>query len=134
VQLVQIERAVAGERPYRDFETSYTPAYFAAYAALWRATGYDLVATRTAQVVLHAAVVAAGFALARLWAEPRWRLPRRCSRSPSSTRSRSGSARRSTCPTGLARERGGARGAGSGRGRWRRRTIARTPTHATARS
>jgi hypothetical protein len=68
VQLVQIERVTRGERPYRDFETSYTPGYFAAHAALWKLTGVDLAATRTAGLLLHAVVVAAGFALVRVWA------------------------------------------------------------------
>ena len=45
VQLVQIDRVLAGERPQVDFETSYTPGYFGFHAALLRATGGGLVAT-----------------------------------------------------------------------------------------
>ncbi|HZR82399.1 MAG TPA: hypothetical protein VFD92_15000 [Candidatus Binatia bacterium] len=66
VQLVQIERAAAGERPYVDFETSYTPGYFAFHAALWRAFGAGLTTTRTFGVLFQAATVAAGFAVARV--------------------------------------------------------------------
>ena len=67
VQLVQIDRVVAGECPQIDFETSYTPGYFAFHAALLRATGGGLVATRTFGVLLQAATVALGFGLAATW-------------------------------------------------------------------
>ncbi|MFM7141716.1 MAG: hypothetical protein ACKO2K_07370, partial [Alphaproteobacteria bacterium] len=42
VQLVQVDRVLAGERPQVDFETSYTPGYFGFHAALLRATGGGL--------------------------------------------------------------------------------------------
>jgi len=54
--LVQIERAAAGERPYVDFETGYTPIYFLLESALLNVGG--VVAVRTAGVLLHAATVA----------------------------------------------------------------------------
>ncbi len=67
VQLVQIDRVLAGERPQVDFETSYTPGYFGFHAALVRASGGGLVATRTFGVALQAATVGLGTALAAAW-------------------------------------------------------------------
>ncbi|MBU6282675.1 hypothetical protein KGQ64_10575 [bacterium] len=67
VQLVQIDRVLAGERPQVDFETSYTPGYFGFHAALLRATGGGLATTRTFGVLLQAATVGLGVALAAAW-------------------------------------------------------------------
>ena len=39
-QLFQISRAAAGALPYTDFETGYTPGYFALKAWLWEAGGF----------------------------------------------------------------------------------------------
>lgn len=67
VQLVQVDRVLAGERPQIDFETSYTPGYFGFHAGLLRATGGGLVATRTFGVLLQAATVGLGASLAAAW-------------------------------------------------------------------
>jgi len=67
VQLVQIDRVLAGERPQVDFETGYTPGYFGFHAALLRATGAGLVATRTFGVLLQAATVGLGVAIGCAW-------------------------------------------------------------------
>ena len=64
-QLAQIDRVARGGRPYVDFETGYTPWYFALHVALWRATGADLLATRTFGVVVHAATAALLYAALR---------------------------------------------------------------------
>lgn len=64
-QLAQIDRVAHGARPYLDFETGYTPGYFALYVALWRWAGTEILATRTLGVVLHAATVALLFAALR---------------------------------------------------------------------
>jgi hypothetical protein len=64
-QLAQVDRVAHGARPYLDFETGYTPWYFALHVALWRLTGTELLATRTFGVVLHATTVALLFAALR---------------------------------------------------------------------
>lgn len=66
-QLAQIERAAAGERPYLDFETGYTPGYFALESALLKAGDGTIVAIRTFGVLLHAAVLGALWAITRAW-------------------------------------------------------------------
>lgn len=66
-QLAQIDRAARGARPYLDFETGYTPGYFALHVGLWQASGADLIATRTFGVVLHATTAAFLYAVARCW-------------------------------------------------------------------
>ena len=64
-QLAQIDRVAHGARPYLDFETGYTPWYFALHVALWRAAGDALLATRSFGVVLHAATIALLYAALR---------------------------------------------------------------------
>ena len=64
-QLAQIDRVARGARPYLDFETGYTPWFFAMHVALWRVTGAELLATRTFGVLLHAATVALVYAALR---------------------------------------------------------------------
>lgn len=62
-QLFQIARAAGGALPYTDFETGYTPGYFAIHAWLWEAGGF--VAIRTMLVVVHSVVAATVYALLR---------------------------------------------------------------------
>lgn len=62
-QLFQISRAARGALPYTDFETGYTPGYFALQSWLWQAGGF--AAIRTMLVVVHAGVAATIYALLR---------------------------------------------------------------------
>lgn len=62
--LAQIDRVAHGGRPYVDFETGYTPGFFAIQGALWSATGGALAATRTFGIVLHALTAAVLYGLA----------------------------------------------------------------------
>jgi hypothetical protein len=66
--LAQIDRATRGEAPYLDFETGYTPGYFALESALWRASGSDIVASRTFGVAVHVGTALLVFAVARAFA------------------------------------------------------------------
>ncbi|MDG2307465.1 MAG: hypothetical protein P8R42_22990 [Candidatus Binatia bacterium] len=67
-QLVQIERVAAGERPYLDFETGYTPGYFALEAWLLDAGGGSIVAIRTFGLLVQGVVAGSLWAIARAWA------------------------------------------------------------------
>lgn len=69
-QLAQIERVASGARPYVDFETGYTPLYFALEAWLLDAGGGTIVAIRTFGVILQATLVGGLFASVRAWAGP----------------------------------------------------------------
>ena len=62
-QLFQISRAARGALPYTDFETGYTPGYFALQSWLWEAGGF--AAIRTMLVVVHAGVAATIYARIR---------------------------------------------------------------------
>jgi hypothetical protein len=62
--LAQIDRVARGGRPYVDFETGYTPGFFAVHAGVWHATGAGLAATRTFGITLHALTVALLYAFA----------------------------------------------------------------------
>ena len=66
-QLAQIDRVAHGARPYIDFETGYTPWYYALEVALWRLGGAEILATRTFGVLLQATTLALLFAFARAW-------------------------------------------------------------------
>lgn len=66
-QLAQIERAAAGERPYVDFETGYTPGYFALGARLLEAGGGTIEAIRTFGIVWQCVLVAGLWATVRAW-------------------------------------------------------------------
>jgi len=66
-QLAQIERAAAGERPYLDFETGYTPGYFAFEGWLLRAGDGGIAVMRTFGVALQGVVVGTLFAVVRAW-------------------------------------------------------------------
>ncbi len=69
-QLAQIERVASGARPYVDFETGYTPLYFAFEAWLFDLGGGTIVAIRTFGVILQAVLVGGLFASVRAWAGP----------------------------------------------------------------
>jgi hypothetical protein len=62
--LAQIDRVARGGRPYIDFETGYTPGFFAVHASLWNGTGEGLAATRTFGIGLHALTAAFLYGLA----------------------------------------------------------------------
>lgn len=67
-QLFQISRVAAGDRPYTDFETGYTPGYFAIQSFLLENFGF--VGVRTFGVLLQAAVAATVYALLRDFGGP----------------------------------------------------------------
>jgi hypothetical protein len=62
--LAQIDRVARGGRPYVDFETGYTPGFFAVHAGLWQLTGAGLAVTRTFGIGLHALTTALLYGLA----------------------------------------------------------------------
>lgn len=66
-QLAQMERVAAGQRPYLDFETGYTPGYFALGAALLDASDGTLVGIRTFGVLWQSVLVAGLWATLRAW-------------------------------------------------------------------
>src|SRR5690606_31966577 len=69
-QLAQIERAAAGERPYVDFETGYTPGYFALESRLLSWGDGGIVVVRTFGIALQGVVVGALWAIVRAWSGP----------------------------------------------------------------
>ena len=52
--LFQLSRAAAGQYPYVDFHTGYTPGFFAVGAALLQSVDFQVAAIRTALAVLNA--------------------------------------------------------------------------------
>ncbi len=66
-QLAQIERVLAGERPYIDFETGYTPGYFAVHSWLLDAGDGTIVGIRTFGVLLQSVIVGGLWATVRAW-------------------------------------------------------------------
>lgn len=69
-QLAQLERAAAGDRPYLDFETGYTPGYFALGAWLLERSDGTIVGLRTFGVVWQSVLVAGLWATIRAWSGP----------------------------------------------------------------
>ncbi len=69
-QLAQIERVAAGERPYIDFETGYTPVYFALQSWLFERGEDTIVAIRTFGVLWQGVLVGGLWAIVRAWAGP----------------------------------------------------------------
>jgi hypothetical protein len=69
-QLAQIARVVAGERPYVDFETGYTPGYFAFASELLKAGDGSLVVLRTFGVLWQAVLAGLLWGLIRRWSGP----------------------------------------------------------------
>jgi hypothetical protein len=58
-------RVLAGELPYRDFSTPYTPAFFYLNALLFKLFGLDLVTLRLSLVVVRVALVLLLYRLGR---------------------------------------------------------------------
>src|SRR5262249_39170600 len=63
--LFQLSRVLAGQFPYVDFHTGYTPGFFYAGAALLRVLGDSTVTLRPFLAVMNPASVAGLYALAR---------------------------------------------------------------------
>ncbi len=66
--LAQIARVHAGEQPYVDFETGYTPLFFRMQVLAWNWLGPNLLASRTLGVGIHVATLTLLFLLLRQWA------------------------------------------------------------------
>ena len=69
-QLAQIARVVSGDRPYLDFETGYTPGYFAFASELLEAGEGSLVVLRTFGVLWQALLSGLLWALICRWRGP----------------------------------------------------------------
>ena len=63
--LMQIDRYAAGDLPYSDFQTGYTPGFYGLWAWLTACLGNSTVAVRSCLAVVNAASVAALYLLAR---------------------------------------------------------------------
>ncbi|MBI3783369.1 MAG: glycosyltransferase family 39 protein [Deltaproteobacteria bacterium] len=69
-----IGRTAAGQRPYLDFATGYTPGYFCWHAFLLRLLGNNLLVLRASLVVVNSLTVAWLFVVARALLPRRWAL------------------------------------------------------------
>lgn len=66
-QLAQLARVVAGDEPYQDFETGYTPGYFALYARLLAWGDGTIVTIRTFGAVWQGVLAGGVWAIVRAW-------------------------------------------------------------------